>query len=153
MSAFPGRIVMPKAPKAARVFENKRQKKLKTKKDTDNYIGYEASDAHTEAGYSLMNNFEAAAKGAVLDIAGDDDASARAKKNQVSIIEDMISILYHQISSKYALHPFRCGGTPRRRSTSAPTPTTRRRSRRRAAFGSPPPTRATDTPSGRRGAS
>ena len=94
MSAFPGRIVMPKAPKTARVFENKRQKKLKTKKDTDNYIGYEASDAHTEAGYSLMNNFEAAAKGAVLDIAGDDDASARAKKNQVSVIENMIPIFY-----------------------------------------------------------
>ena len=85
MSAFSGGIVRPKAPRTARVFENKRQKKLKTKRDTDNYIGYEASDAHTEAGYSLMNNFEAAAKGAVLDITGDDDASARAKKNQVGV--------------------------------------------------------------------
>ena len=73
----------PKAPRTARVFENKRQKKLNTKRDTDNYIGYEASDAVTEAGYSLMNNFEKAAKGAVLDITGDDDASARSKKNQV----------------------------------------------------------------------
>ena len=73
----------PKAPKNARVFENKRQKKQNTKRDTDNYIGYEAKDAHTEAGYALMNQFEAAAKGAVLDITGDDDATARAKKNQV----------------------------------------------------------------------
>ena len=86
VSAFADRIVKPKAPRTVRVFENKRQKKQATKKDSDNYIGYEASDAVQEAGYSLMGNFDAAAKGAVLDIDGDDGASARAKKNQVILL-------------------------------------------------------------------
>ncbi len=84
-STFSGRIVQPKAVREARVFDSKKGKKRKIPlgRDEDNFIGYEAKDFHTEAGYSLMNNFEAQAKGAVLDLTGDDDASARAKKNQM----------------------------------------------------------------------
>ena len=80
---FGGKVVRPKALKKARVFKTKVKNKSKTRRDEENYIGYQAKDHHTEAGYSLMNNFEAEASSAVLDLAGDDDSTARAKKNQM----------------------------------------------------------------------
>merc|ERR1712141_80306 len=95
-SAFGGNIVQPKAITNAKVFGPKKQKrklasdeglctskKLKTssKKDEENYIGYQPKDHHTEAGYSLMSGFEAQASKAVLDFTGDDDNAMRKKKN------------------------------------------------------------------------
>merc|ERR1712059_50532 len=55
--------------------------KTATKKDDENYIGYQPKDHHTEAGYSLMKGFEAQASKAVLDFTGDDDSQMRKKKN------------------------------------------------------------------------
>ena len=92
MSAF-NTVVQPKANKGAIKQNNSKKRKWdrsaerapkqskKMAKDDENYIGYVSRDHHAEAGYSLMSGFEAAASGAVLDLAGDDDAAARAKKN------------------------------------------------------------------------
>jgi ATP-dependent RNA helicase DDX54/DBP10 len=64
---FADRIVRPKQAKNVKLF----QKKSRAGK---------ARDFHTEAGYSLMNNFEKEAKGAVLDLNGDDDNSNGRKR-------------------------------------------------------------------------
>lgn len=86
-NVFGDNVVRPKAVKDAKVFLPKKKKKKKktannrADKDEQNFIGYRAKDHHTEAGYSLMNAFEAQASSAVLDLTGDDNASARAKKN------------------------------------------------------------------------
>ena len=74
-------VVQPKALKKAKVFTTKKKKKVAAvKKDEENYIGYQAKDYHTEAGYSMLTGFEAEASKAVLDLAGDDNASLRKKK-------------------------------------------------------------------------
>ena len=36
----------------------------------ENFIGYQAKDHHTEAGYSMLTGFEADASKAVLDLTG-----------------------------------------------------------------------------------
>jgi len=58
---------------------NRKKKKKEWKKD-ENYISYEPSDKHSEAGFALDNGFSAQARDAVLDITGDEDISMRAKK-------------------------------------------------------------------------
>ena len=76
-------VVQPKALKNAKVFTTKKRKlstKKTSKKDEENFIGYQAKDFHTEAGYSMLTGFEAEASKAVLDLAGDDNASLRKKK-------------------------------------------------------------------------
>jgi len=57
----------------------KKKKKKEWKKD-ENYISYEPSDKHSEAGFALDNGFSAQAKEAVLDLTGDEDMSMRKKK-------------------------------------------------------------------------
>ena len=84
-------MVQPKAAKGSIKQMGKKRKRersaasakpaKKLARDNENYIGYVSRDHHAEAGYSLMSGFEAEASGAVLDLAGDDDAAARAKKN------------------------------------------------------------------------
>ncbi len=78
-------MVQPKAVKNARVFVKRQDKakraKNRNEKDEENYIGYQAKDHHTEAGYSMLSGFEAEASSAVLDLTGDDDSSMRKKKN------------------------------------------------------------------------
>ena len=61
--------------------EVKRKEKKKTNsKDESNYIPYQPTDHHSEAGYSLSSGFSAQAHGAVLDLTGDDDGEMRRKK-------------------------------------------------------------------------
>merc|ERR1740128_140654 len=55
-----------------------RVKKKKEQKD-ENYIPYEPTDKHTEAGYSLNSGFSAQANCAVLDFTGDEDQQMRKK--------------------------------------------------------------------------
>lgn len=73
-------VVQPKALKNAKVFEKRKNKAKRSNKDEDNFIGYQAKDHHTEAGYSMLTGFEAEASKAVLDLAGDDNATLRKKK-------------------------------------------------------------------------
>ena len=73
-------VVQPKALKKAKVFTTKKKRPKKIGKDEENFIGYQAKDHHTEAGYSMLTGFEAEASKAVLDLAGDDNASLRKKK-------------------------------------------------------------------------
>ncbi len=89
-AAFGSSIVQPKAVRKAKVFKTKKRRPAseekrsrKIGKDEENYIGYVSRDHDTEAGYSLMRGFEAAANSAALDLTGDDDDSRRAKKNVV----------------------------------------------------------------------
>ena len=61
----------PKALTNAKVFEKKKKKKSNGNvKDEENFIGYQAKDHHTEAGYSMLTGFEAEASKAVLDLTG-----------------------------------------------------------------------------------
>ena len=52
-------------------------------KDENNYIPYQPSDHHSEAGYSLKTGFSAQAHGAVLDFTGDDDQEIQKRKGAV----------------------------------------------------------------------
>ena len=73
-------VVQPKALKNAKVFEKRKNKAKRNNKDEENFIGYQAKDHHTEVGYSMLTGFEAEASKAVLDLAGDDNATLRKKK-------------------------------------------------------------------------
>merc|ERR1711915_619346 len=55
-------------------------KKAKPMKDESNFIPYQPSDHHSEAGYSLKSGFSAAAHGAVLDLTGDDEGEMRKRR-------------------------------------------------------------------------
>lgn len=59
---------------------SKTGKRTKPMKDESNFIPYQPSDHHSEAGYSLQSGFSAAAHGAVLDLTGDDEGEMRKKK-------------------------------------------------------------------------
>jgi len=58
----------------------KKVKPPKQVRDKENFIPYQSSDHHTEAGYSMMTGFSAEASGAVLDLTGDEDGEMRKRK-------------------------------------------------------------------------
>eukprot|EP00088_Acartia_fossae_P008716 TRINITY_DN1417_c0_g1_i8.p1 TRINITY_DN1417_c0_g1~~TRINITY_DN1417_c0_g1_i8.p1 ORF type:complete len:778 (-),score=244.97 TRINITY_DN1417_c0_g1_i8:52-2385(-) len=59
---------------------NEFKKKKKEWKKDENFISYEPSDKHTEAGFSLDSGFSAQASNAVLDLTADEDNEMRRKK-------------------------------------------------------------------------
>ena len=61
----------------------RREMKPRTGRDESNYIPYQASDHHAEAGYSLQTGFNAQVNGAVMDIGGDEDAEIRKRKGAI----------------------------------------------------------------------
>merc|ERR1719433_1216082 len=78
-------VVHPKALTNAKIFEKKKKKKPGSGnvKDEENFIGYQAKDHHTEAGYSMLTGFEADASKAVLDLTGDDNSSMLKKRTMM----------------------------------------------------------------------
>jgi len=55
----------------------RKEKSLKPTRDKENFIPYQSSDHHTEAGYSMMTGFSAEASGAVLDLTGDEEGKRK----------------------------------------------------------------------------
>merc|ERR1711874_59720 len=82
--AFESRVVENKLPSNPRtafpaVARKKRLEKT-TLKDETNFIPYQPTDHHTEAGYNMLSGFSAQAGQAVLDLTGDEDSELRRKK-------------------------------------------------------------------------
>jgi ATP-dependent RNA helicase DDX54/DBP10 len=74
-------VVQPKAVTNAKVFVRRKDQSQRNTKDEENFIGYQAKDHYTEAGYSMLSGFEADASKHVLDLTGDDDSTMRKKNN------------------------------------------------------------------------
>ena len=68
-----------------KIVKESKRKEIKHRggRDESNYIPYQPSDQHTEAGYSLQTGFSAQLNGAVLDIGGDEDAEIRKRKGAI----------------------------------------------------------------------
>ena len=73
-------LIKPKPKKAFPAVERKKKLEKTTLKDETNFIPYQPSDHHTEAGYNMLTGFSAQAGQAVLDLTGDEDSELRRKK-------------------------------------------------------------------------